>query len=441
MRCNLRRGPSPASVLALGAVFISLGGTSYAITQIGSRQIANNGVRSADLRNNDVRSLDLRDNDVRSVDIRNGSLGAIDFRRGALPRGPKGDTGTTGERGATGAAGSTGGPGPQGPAGVAGRDAATIVDGGDCDAIQAAINGLPAGGGAVLVRRGTYLCGASIVIDRDAVTLRGSGLSTVLKLKDHVNRPVIVVGQTAATPTTTRRGIAVSDLAIDGNRGQQDHECSSGPCGAEDVLRNNGISLRRVDDVVVERVSVSGARSGGLVTEHGSRRVVVRDFTASDNHFDGLAAYRTEDSLFTGLELHGNGAGPDGGAGLSFDLDFVGNTVANSVIAGSSDVGVFMRDSRHNIFSAVHVRDSGSFGLFVAENPDAGGGAASCNTFTGMLIARSGRNPAEGQFGMRFQDSSSTDNLVTAAQFVDNPGGAISENPSGLVTSQAVVIC
>jgi hypothetical protein len=212
-----------------------------------------------------------------------------------------------------------------------------------------------------------------------------------------------------------------------------------------DFLRNNGISLRRVTDVLVERVHVRGARSGGLVAEHGTRRLTVRDFTSSDNHFDGLGAYRTEDSLFTGLHLHDNGKGPEAGqpgAGLSFDLDFVGNVVTSSVIANSRDVGLFMRDSRRNVFSAIQIRDSGSHGAFVAENPDLpDGGPASCNMFSGIEIARSGTNAMKPGFGMRFQDASTVDNLVFGAQFTDNRQGSISSDPPGLVETTPTVSC
>jgi hypothetical protein len=296
----------------------------------------------------------------------------------------------------------------------------------------------------VLVAAGTYVCSEPIVIDRDRVTLRGTGQATVLRLAPHANRPVLLLGQRAPFfPTVARAHIHVADLFIDGNRAQQDFEChASNNCAGGDFLRNNGISLRRVVDVLVERVVVRSARSGGLVAEHGSRRLTVRDFTSSDNHFDGLAAYRTEDSLFTGLQLHANGKGPAGAAGLSFDLDFVGNTVSNSVIADSTDVGLFMRDSRENIFSAVHIRDSGSFGIFLAENPDLpDGGPASCNMFTGVLVVRSGRNPVKGRFGMRVQDASSTNNLVFGAQFADNPSGTISSDPPGLVETSPIVTC
>lgn len=363
-------------------------------------------------------------------------------------RGPRGKPGAQGKRGArgargrTGSAGPTGAPGPTGPQGprgepgLPGDSAYSVVDGGNCADIQDAIDALPAAGGAVLVKAGVYACDESIVIDRDSVTLRGTGPATMLKLGNEVNRPVLVLGQTIANPTTTRSDIRVADLSIDGNRAQQSFQCSTSDCVGGDYLRNNGVSLRRVSDAVVEDVSVENARSGGLVAEMGSRRVTVRNFTASNGEFDGLAGYNTEDSLFTGLYLHDNEK-----AGLSLDTDFDHNTISDSTLTGNGSVGVFMRHASDNLFTDIRIRDSFEFGVFLAENNETFGPALG-NTFTGMVVSGSGAvgAPANVGFGMRVADASCTDNVVVASQFVGNRDGGISEATSGLVTEEAVIV-
>jgi hypothetical protein len=72
----LRRRPSPALVISIIALFVSLGGISYgfAAGSIDSREIKNNDVRTRDLRNNDIRTRDLRNNEVRGLDIRNSTV-------------------------------------------------------------------------------------------------------------------------------------------------------------------------------------------------------------------------------------------------------------------------------------------------------------------------------------------------------------------------------
>ena len=316
-----------------------------------------------------------------------------------------------------------------------GGEAISTLVSGTCSDIQAAIDGLPASGGQVVIQAGTYTCSESLVIDRDNVDLRGQGPATVLRLADHANLPLLVVGQTLNSPTLMRKNVHVSDLTLDGNREKQDFECYSGNCGIYPI-RNNGITLRRVSDVLVERITVTGARSGGLVAEWGCRRITVRDFTAVDSNFDGLAAYVTEDSTFSGLYLHNNCA-----AGLSFDLDFTNNIISDVLIVRDGDrtcgttdppeldgtVGIFMRDSRDNMFHGIQIRNAREHGIFLAQELGQPDSAATGNTFSAMVISGSGGA------GLRANDSTVVDTLVLGSQFVENTGGCISEAVPGQV--------
>jgi hypothetical protein len=82
-------------VVALMALFVALGGTGYAITQ-------------------------LDRNSVTSREVKNRSLKKKDFRRGQLPRGAQGEPGPAGPTGATGLTGATGATGEQGEQGETG---------------------------------------------------------------------------------------------------------------------------------------------------------------------------------------------------------------------------------------------------------------------------------------------------------------------------------
>jgi hypothetical protein len=91
MRRLLRDRPSPSMVVALIALFVSLGGVSYGVAtgSIDSRELKNNTVRSGDLRNNDVRGKDLRTGTVASSDLRNDGVTGTDILEsslGAVPR-------------------------------------------------------------------------------------------------------------------------------------------------------------------------------------------------------------------------------------------------------------------------------------------------------------------------------------------------------------------
>lgn len=86
MKSILRRRPSPALVIALIALFVSLSGVAYGVAtgSIDSREIKNNAVRSRDLRNNDIRSKDVRNNEIRGRDIRNSTVRSRDVALNTL---------------------------------------------------------------------------------------------------------------------------------------------------------------------------------------------------------------------------------------------------------------------------------------------------------------------------------------------------------------------
>jgi hypothetical protein len=77
----LRRRPSPALVISMIALFVSLSGISYGVATgfIDSREIKNNEIRSLDIRNNQIRTRDLRNNEVRGIDIRNSTVQGRDI--------------------------------------------------------------------------------------------------------------------------------------------------------------------------------------------------------------------------------------------------------------------------------------------------------------------------------------------------------------------------
>ena len=94
MLTKLRASLTYANVTATVAIFVALGGTSYAVAtgSIDSRELKNNGVRGKDIRNNDVRSKDIRDRSLLRKDFKAGQLPAGPIG----PQGPKGDTGPSG---------------------------------------------------------------------------------------------------------------------------------------------------------------------------------------------------------------------------------------------------------------------------------------------------------------------------------------------------------
>src|SRR4051812_18104514 len=117
LRARFNR-PSPATAIALVALFVALGGTGYAALK---------------LPKNSVGTKQLKNNAVTGAKVKAGSLDASDFG-GTLPagaQGAKGDTGAAGTNGTNGTNGAKGDKGDKGdPAtgtGTAGANGAALV--------------------------------------------------------------------------------------------------------------------------------------------------------------------------------------------------------------------------------------------------------------------------------------------------------------------------
>jgi hypothetical protein len=116
MFARMRAGLTYANVVGTLALFVALGGVSYAAVTLPAHSVG---------------AQQLRTDAVTSDKVRDGSLRKRDFNNGALPRGKMGDPGQDGQpgdagppgpRGEHGPAGAKGDPGPMGANGGAGDD-------------------------------------------------------------------------------------------------------------------------------------------------------------------------------------------------------------------------------------------------------------------------------------------------------------------------------
>ena len=83
--------PSPAMIVAMAALIVALGGTSYAATKL-----AKNSVGEKQIKKNAVTATKIKANSVTSTKVKDRSLQAKDFKANSLPKGPRGATGPTG---------------------------------------------------------------------------------------------------------------------------------------------------------------------------------------------------------------------------------------------------------------------------------------------------------------------------------------------------------
>jgi hypothetical protein len=139
------------------ALFVALGGTSYAAITITGGNVRNGTLTGSDLKNESVKGADvdngtltgsdLKSESVKGADIDNGTLTASDVKNGSLladdlqsgqlpagpagPAGPPGPPGAVGPQGPSGAPGPPGAPGPAGPTSVITRRAEENVPSGE----------------------------------------------------------------------------------------------------------------------------------------------------------------------------------------------------------------------------------------------------------------------------------------------------------------------
>jgi parallel beta-helix repeat protein len=278
-------------------------------------------------------------------------------------------------------------------------------------AIHAALAALPAAGGVVELGPGTFRITQPIILDRSDLELRGQGQETRLELAAQANCPVVVIGNISTPPEWLVRRAVVRSLFIDGNRTEQRFECWGGLCDEQGrtALRNNGITIRGAEDVLVEDVVICRARSGGVVLEKLCRRVRLHRVEAYDNEFDGVAAYETEDSEFSGLNLHHNRS-----AGFSFDWRFNRNRITDSKAEDNGSQGIFMRDSNGNLFERLLLRNNGEQGLFMAETRELPGTACRYNRFSEVTITGNRTQ------GIRINDASCNPNTLADSLVKDN---------------------
>jgi hypothetical protein len=96
--------PSPALGVSLLALFVALGGTSYAAVSL----VPANSVGTRQIQDDSVTRSKIAHESITSTLVKNGSLYAVDFAANSLPVGPTGPAGPKGDKGDTGSTGATG---------------------------------------------------------------------------------------------------------------------------------------------------------------------------------------------------------------------------------------------------------------------------------------------------------------------------------------------
>ena len=120
MRRRLGSLFSPAMIVALVALMVSLSSASVAAVMISGNQIKKNTVTSAQIKNKTIKTKDMSPKARTQLKGNKGADGAPGAKGDQGEEGPAGASGAKGDQGPSGPAGPKGATGPQGPIGATG---------------------------------------------------------------------------------------------------------------------------------------------------------------------------------------------------------------------------------------------------------------------------------------------------------------------------------
>lgn len=225
------------------------------------------------------------------------------------------------------------------------------------DDLQAVIDGVPADGkpAAVCLAAGEYPLQRLLSIQRDGLVLRGQGPTTVLRMRDGVQQPLVVIGDYEnEEPARTIRGVAVEDLQLVG--GQAEHEFVP----ERPYLSISAVVIRGGRDIRLSGLQASRCRSACLLSERGSQDLLFERNDVSGATWDGVSFNRTAKVRLIDNYIHDNVA-----AGVTTehleDSEIRGNRFERN---GSQ--GIYLADARRNRIVDNQFLDNKSAGVFLA---------------------------------------------------------------------------
>lgn len=208
---------------------------------------------------------------------------------------------------------------------------------------------------SVCLGAGEFRLPRMLAIARDRVTLRGAGPSTVLRLADRVESPVIVVGDhTHQIPARVTTRVTIEHMHIVGQgRGgsevERDHR----------YLTNSAVSVRGARNVTLRGLEVSACRSACILTEHDCEDVVVEDNRVVGSVWDGIALNRTVKARVAGNTIDGNTA-----SGITAE-HLERSVIEDNAVTGNGTHGLYLSDSYRNVITRNRFADNVLSGVFL----------------------------------------------------------------------------
>lgn len=302
------------------------------------------------------------------------------------------------------------------------------IEGSSVEALRRAIADAPPGS-TVRVRAGTYLVSASIDVARDDITIEGEGDKTLFVLAANADAPVFVLGEpTPATPMITRRRMVLRRLRVNGNRSQQTGELSTAP--GRGHLRNNCVTVRQAEDVVLQDLELANCRSAGAALEQTCGRIELLRIDAVHNEIDGVAW----DGNVRSSRLRDSRLLENGWSGLSMDLGPAENVIERNLIADNARLGIFLSNADRNQFRDNIIERNGEDGVFILDQTIEPGQVSTDNVFARNHVLFNLRN------GIWQAGPASTGNQVTGGRIECNRDLPFVFEPSAPLSIESDVV-
>jgi len=290
----------------------------------------------------------------------------------------------------------------------------TSATGGD----EAEINAALSMADTVILCPGTYWLSGSIRLGNNQ-TLQGSGLATVLKLKDNYNADISLI------VAISKSRVTIANLTVDGNKANQTdgeqygiyfenttnskiESChimnmmgggiflvsSSNNVIAGNICQNNdydGIFLfdSSNNNTVTGNTCQNNGGSGILLTDSSNNRVTGN---TCQNNFDGISLIDSSNNAVAGNTCQNNG-----GNGISLAY-FGNNTVTGNICQNNGFNGIYLFDSSNNTVAGNTCQDNDSCGILLvnSSNNTVTGNTCQNNSYDGIYLGGSSNNTVAG---------------------------------------------
>lgn len=288
---------------------------------------------------------------------------------------------------------------------------------GDYATIQAAIDALPAGGGQVIVKAGTYTITSAITIDKSNVSIIGAGKATKIQTTSDVAM-FYATGKTniffnniylygAGSGKTSNYGI----FLISGANDITIINCFIENCG------NFAIEISG-NDALISYNRITSNHSTAIVLTFNSDRGVIRDNFLSGNTSQGVSLDRCDYTIVIGNQCNDSSANSgmdflqctnclikDNNCNNNYSYGIELKFASNNTVMGNSCINNNQGSLNHN---GIHLRDVNSSG-------------SSSNIVTGNICFGN-------DYGIEIEDSNCSNNIITNNVLSGNDTGAIDDN-------------